>query len=488
MSSFSLLPSQVPHFKRVLDICQRYGCYADNSVMGCGKTYVAAAAAKEMVMDMVVVCPLTVQSNWKRVCKQAGVKLIETITPQSLASQRGRQPKHGYLDRDDSHPRPHFTPTDKLQQLIQRGCLFVFDEIQFARNINTYFLAVKAIVRAVGLFTSRLTSSRCAFISTTPFVRPEKAAHFLMLLNILKDDWICNRNKINPNAIQDLYDFAASHQLRGIEKPQEVEDFYTFFLNSIQPRLFSSMPLILDYGCDIRNGFYKIENAKERSHLLKAIQGLNKIRKCLDPKTMRLSFSTIKCLTLSLQEIETAKIPLWERLIQKELDSESKRKVVVCLSFNRTITALKDFFKDYNPLVLTGQVKTERARQSIIDKFQEASTDHRLLICNIRVGGVGISLHDLDGQFPRTMLISPNYDVVDIFQATGRVRRVGGASESRIRLVYGNLPLSECSILKAIARCMSTIKQMLATDVCQALQLPTDFEDYIEGPAEFEAF
>lgn len=482
MKRFSLLDEQKPHFRRVRARVKKYGFYADNSVMGCGKTYVACAMAQKLGLPLFVVCPLTVQSNWKTVAEEADVKVHFITTPQSLASKRRLQPKHGYLKRVDRKGcPPTFIPTPLLQELVDKGALFVFDEIQFARNINTYFLACKAIIACVGLFEhEELPSpSRCAFISTTPFDARGKCLNFLILINLLEEGGMKRKQGLGPEMVEDLQEFCSTYGPKTSDMPKTSAELYTFFIKHLQPKFFTSMPLILERGCDVRNGFYTIRKEDEIEALMDAIAYLNSIFMRIDPETRKMPLSIVKRLTLARMRIEKAKVPLFKRLVKQEL-KEAKRKVVLCLHFNKSISSLTESLKAFKPLVMTGKTKPSD-RKKIIASFQKSNASKRLLICNLRVGGVGISLHDLDGSYPRTMLLSPDHNVTDLFQATGRVNRVGGKSESRIRIVYANLPSCERSILNAIARKMETIKETLDTRVRGVLKLPNDFEDYIES-------
>ena len=78
--------------------------------------------------------------------------------------------------------------------------------------------------------------------------------------------------------------------------------------------------------------------------------------------------------------------------------------------------------------------QTADERQRNIDAFQSDKT--RVLIANLRAGGVGVSLHDLNGKFPRTALICPGWSPTDLKQALGRVHRAGGKSTSIQRILY----------------------------------------------------
>ena len=73
-------------------------------------------------------------------------------------------------------------------------------------------------------------------------------------------------------------------------------------------------------------------------------------------------------------------------------------------------------------------------RLRIIEEFQDNKT--RIIILNIKAGGVGISLHDVAGGHPRVSLISPTWSSLDLVQALGRIHRAGGKTKSLQRIIY----------------------------------------------------
>jgi hypothetical protein len=70
----------------------------------------------------------------------------------------------------------------------------------------------------------------------------------------------------------------------------------------------------------------------------------------------------------------------------------------------------------------------------IINKFQTNKSN--IIIVNIQAGGIGISLHDKNGKYPRASILSPNWSSTSMVQALGRIHRAGGKSKSLQRIVY----------------------------------------------------
>jgi superfamily II DNA or RNA helicase len=85
--------------------------------------------------------------------------------------------------------------------------------------------------------------------------------------------------------------------------------------------------------------------------------------------------------------------------------------------------------------------QTSEERQAAIEAFQ--SDRARVIIANIQAGGVGVSLHDLNGKHARISLISPTWSAIDLRQTLGRVHRAGGKTKSLQRIIYAEGTVEE---------------------------------------------
>ena len=56
--------------------------------------------------------------------------------------------------------------------------------------------------------------------------------------------------------------------------------------------------------------------------------------------------------------------------------------------------------------------------------------------CKCSSRGAGISLHDLNGKYPRMALISPSYSAIILKQCLGRVHRDGSKTKALQRIVF----------------------------------------------------
>ena len=104
---------------------------------------------------------------------------------------------------------------------------------------------------------------------------------------------------------------------------------------------------------------------------------------------------------------------------------------MIFVNFTQTLKTLQEMLH-IDSVVYGEQDYDDRLR--IIEEFQDNKT--RIIILNIKAGGVGISLHDIAGGHPRVSLISPTWSSLDLVQALGRIHRAGGKTKSLQRIIY----------------------------------------------------
>jgi len=133
---------------------------------------------------------------------------------------------------------------------------------------------------------------------------------------------------------------------------------------------------------------------------------------------------------------ELCKVPLFVDMME-DLYDEGK-SVALFVNFQDTIDAIvkrlekMGKFKDQIGYIVGGQ--NANVRQRDIDDFN--ADRKRIMVINIKAGGVGISLHDLNGKHARASIISPNFSAFELVQALGRVWRQGGLTKSYQNIVF----------------------------------------------------
>lgn len=136
------------------------------------------------------------------------------------------------------------------------------------------------------------------------------------------------------------------------------------------------------------------------------------------------------------QLAEAAKVPDIANMIQDAC--AEGYSVVVFVNFIDTVKALHASFPDAS-IIVGGQ--NAGNREEHVQRFQRNETN--VIIANIAAGGVGVSLHDTDGSYPRMSLISPTFNVKDYIQTLGRIHRNGGKSPATQRILVASNTIEE---------------------------------------------
>jgi SNF2 family DNA or RNA helicase len=160
---------------------------------------------------------------------------------------------------------------------------------------------------------------------------------------------------------------------------------------------------------------------------------------------------------------ELVKVPLFVEMI-KDLYDE-KKSVVIFVNFEDTASGIhKRLIKMIDPdqigFIVGGQ--SDKVRQADIDAFN--ADKKRVLIVNIAAGGTGISLHDLNGNYPRASIVSPTWSAFSMKQALGRIYRTGAKSRVYQRIVYGAGCIEE-SICKRVQEKLNNLDTLNDGDV-----------------------
>lgn len=486
---FALLEHQQPHFDRILSIMFKTRGYIDTSTMGCGKTFVTAMVASILGLRILVFCPKTVKVVWKKVCKLAGVEIMDLITYQSASSKLEKQPKHGYLHKTvhtkgkNSKEHYYFSSTDKYRELLAAGILLVVDEIQFTRNNTAQYRAIQTLVKTIATTES---ASKFALLSATPFDKPSQAINLMKMVGIITQEELFARSR--PTGWRELIAFCkekdrfTTQSILSDKSGRRSGDYnqcaFELYSKVVRKEYCSAMPLVIDAECDAKNGYYNLD-PEDRPKFAKAILLFKTAAShCKDPTKPRTTGdSNYAELTIAMVALEKCKISIFERVARQYLEENTKTKVVVGVHYYDVLDELERRLSRYRPLILCGEIDDEDEREEIVDRFNN-DENCRLMLCISKVGGVGISLHDTVGTHPRVLLLSPDFNLIDTHQATGRVYRVGTKSKTTIRLIYANeKDNDERGIHRILANKSETLRAILEEYTRHDVLLPIDYNE-----------
>ena len=441
---------QKPHVQNLKNVLRARGVALDGSDTGTGKTYSAIMLAKVMRLRPFIICPKPVIETWYEVARKFSVQIMVANYEclkfnkyyASYSDFRNEERSDcSYIDvirspiLDDMTLEPiigrNGKPKMEVEDIIWMlpdNTLLIFDEAHKGKNgiyqgtptINSQIMISAKMNfsferKIYGLFLSATITDHLKKFDTIAFLlglyRPyTKPAYARFMRNLSADQ---ERRYEQINAI--LYpELGSRMNIKAIQDVAQLD----FKENDIEA-----------IACEIPEADHEqIEEAHREIR-----DALFALRNMISNGTGE-AHPLVRILR-ARQKIELLKIPIF---VNKILEYRSQ-SIVVFLNFNQSIdTLVQQLFEE--ELVQNGTYdfirggQTPEERKEVIERFQ--NDEIRLLICNIASGGVGISLHDLHGNYPRVSLISPTWTAIDIKQALGRIHRSGAQSNATQRIIF----------------------------------------------------
>ena len=455
-----LLPPQVPHTKKLIDSLYRNGYALDMSETGTGKTYAAAGVIREMNRPAVVICPKNVIPAWQRVLKSFKLKGTIIVNYEKLGRGNTEWMRWKKLPDlmvpwkpDVLREMPEFT--------FPRNALVILDEGHRCKGTDTSNAWMMIALAEQGYKV--LVCS--ATVATTPLEM--KASGYLTQLHRLYNfpdfcrvhggKWVGRwgamtwdmASKEAKQAMLALNRYLFTTRQCAARMTQE--DFGTLFPES---------HIVAEaYDLGANTGKINAVYDEMETELAK-----------LEERSANYAAHVFAIMMEARRRAELCKVPLFVEMIEDLFD---EGKSVVCfVNFTDTVEAItKRLSKNKKLVGLIGYIvggQNAEKRQDDIDAFQ--ADRKRVLIANIGAGGIGISLHDLNGKFPRASLISPNFSAIQLIQALGRVWRQGGLTKSYQRVVFAAKTIEE-QACRAVQFKVDNLSTLNDADMAAGIQL-----------------
>lgn len=151
-----------------------------------------------------------------------------------------------------------------------------------------------------------------------------------------------------------------------------------------------------------------------------------------------------------------AKFSILDGLLE-DIDSRNE-KVIIWTNFIENITVLVNRFKQYNPVVIYGEIPI-KDRAEIVKTFQE-SNKNRLMIANPSAAREGLTLTSANN----AIYLDRNFNLVDYLQSQDRIHRISQTKE--------------CTIYKLLAK--NTVDEY----VDKLIDVKKDIAGYVQGDIE----
>jgi superfamily II DNA or RNA helicase len=409
-----LIGYQLDHVKNMIQIIKKNNAILDASDTGTGKTYCCCALLSILKLRPIIICPKSVISVWKNVCKIFDVKPFFIVNYESI-----RMGKYYVNDERTYCPYIEYTEIKKqfhyLWKIDDKDICFVFDEVHRCSNYYSH--------NGKLLYYSKKTELPIFMLSATVSDKPEKFSIFFYMLNFIDPESV-KENKLSyfeyiNTMLKWIYrDPKPMVRINHMLYPERASRMRITELGDLFPKN------------QISSESYKL--SKKRTDEIEASyqQLAFELDKLKDKEEKDKANILVKILRLH-QKIEILKIPVFVELARDNL--ENGLSVVIFVNFTQTLKTLAEMLKTES-LVYGGQTAEER--DNIINDFQNNKT--KIIICNIKAGSVGISLHDLHGGHQRISLISPCWSSIELIQAFGRIHRAGAKTPALQRIIYVN--------------------------------------------------
>ena len=397
-----LLPYQIQHTENLVRIINDNKACLDASDTGTGKTYSAIAACYMLKLSPIIICPKTIINAWRTVCKYFNVHPYLIINYESLRTGNHFDKMTRIQNEKDKKITYKF---DEIASTI-----FIFDEAHRCSNLDTE--------NSEMLFAAKNTNTPILLLSATIADYPDKFKPFFYILNFIEQKEI----KLDKNKYMRIVDEWIFRDKRPMVRihvmlyPKRASRMRIDVLGDMFPQTqITATPYTLE-----KKRAENIEN--EYKNLHKELEEIKR-KKDTDKK------NPLTLILRAHQRIEILKIPIFIEMCNDF--RQNSYSVVIFVNFTKTLETLCEMLHTSSKIY--GE-QTQEDRQKIIENFQSNKTN--IIVCNIKAGGIGISLHDIHGDHPRVSLISPTWSSIDLTQALGRIHRAGGKTKSLQRIIY----------------------------------------------------
>jgi len=405
-----LRPWQVGAVGKVVSSLKKWGAAVDGSDVGIGKTYTACGVARELDMDILVVCPKAVKESWKRVIKnhfKMWGKCAGIINYEALRMGKSDSVIASYVKRRDTRRK-------EFVWKLPKNTLIVWDEAQKLKNAKTK--------NSETCMAALKSGYKMLFCSATMATNPLELRTVGQCIQLFKSS-------------KQYYEWAYAHGVvRGRFGMEFTGDKKA--LSKLSNDIFNNRGVRLNR--DTIPNFPESQITAECYEMDKEDQ--DKINKAYDEMQLELlkierllkkdkGQTQMVAILRARQKVEMFKVPLIIEMAEEGI--ENGMSIAIFCNFTETINALSNRLN--TKCIVNGIVK-DKDRQQAIDDFQ--SDKSRIILVNIAAGGAGLNLHDLNGNFPRLALICPSYSAVLMRQSTGRVWRDSAKTKSIQKIVF----------------------------------------------------
>ena len=396
----------------------------DASPTGTGKTYCASWIAKNYGSSVVVICPKSVQKNWFDTLKSFGIDNPIVMTFERLV--RGNTDYYTY-DMSVYLNRTNWWKSLGITVNFPSNSLVILDEVHKCKGQKSLTGECLVAIKNAGHKLLMLSASAATNVTEM------KAFGYATLLHsgygfydFCKDNgvafnrfglgtWDANLQKCKEGMVR-IHN--TLFNTLGCANRMNRKDFGDIFPDN---------QVIAD-GFDLGSNTAKLQSVyNEMEYEL-----MN-----LDESSMEYSEHHFAIIMKARRQSELLKVPAMVSWIEDMYDEGVSP--VVFINFRETLEAIE---KRLDSAKYSGKIakivggQTQKQRDNEIEQFQ--SDTKRICLVMVAAGSASVSLHDLNGNYPRSTLINPSYSAINTLQALGRCHRANGKTPVIQRFFFAN--------------------------------------------------
>ena len=378
----------------------------DCSDLGTGKTYQALAAALATGLEVAVVCPKSVIAGWRRAFQHFAQVPRFILNYESLRGGRNE-----FIRRTSKDTKRYEWALDPDDVLI------IWDEAHNLKN--------PSLNRAMAMAAYR-QGFRQIHVSGTIAAKPTNLLAAGAVVGLHRGDVASYTHFLKTHGCYQIgssWDFDRRYGAKHLAAIHQV----------VFPKRGARVK-ISDLGdrfpeTQILSEAVSTEETDKIAALYEAAQNIVKALRDAGKSEAEILGAQRAAYMAARKASELAKVPAIALMAAEEIDNG--RSVAVFLNFTEARERMQALLKT-KCAVFGGQ--SGPARDAAIAEFQADRS--RVIVVMSAAGGTGVSLHDVNGDYPRTALICPDNNAVTLGQCLGRVHRAGGMSRSRQVIVY----------------------------------------------------
>jgi len=426
----NLLEYQVDHVLKLIRKLLVSNIAIDASDTGIGKTYISAAICKELERRPIIICPKTLIYIWRQVLTIFKVKAYDIVNYETI--RNGKNYVNSKCKTRKTCPYLKLVPHDpnilgqaRYSWDVPNDAIVIFDEMHRCKDpttengkllISTKQLAAKKIPLLLlsATISERFTDVKILFYlcGLIPSVRSFK--QYVQTLETKHPKHIIKKSDYDNKQQYNI----ARDNAQSMMIYEEIKDYTSRIrIKDLGDKFPSNQICCQQFMADEAN---KIAVAYEEiaQHML-----------ALKNEELDNHLAEIQKLK---QEIEFRKVPIF--IEQTLLYLEEGKSVVIFVKYLKTLHLLSKELGIVCQIYGGERGQNMEDRQRAIDLFQ--SDEQRIIICQIDAGGLGISLHDANGKYPRVSLMNFPDSASSLIQALGRIHRAGGKSPTLQRIIF----------------------------------------------------